>query len=105
MSEKPIYYQLNANELKGKPCTLDVSHPNFEQPTPSEIKALRAHLGMSQTDLAKFVGVNHNYKGSSAVRKWETSTDHKEHRKIPKSAWKLMLIKAGWLELQPYIER
>lgn len=68
----------------------------FEQPTAQDVKALRSLCGWSQNDVAKLVGVNFNpSKGSTTVRKWETPENKPEHRKIPYSAWRLMLIYAG----------
>ncbi len=67
----------------------------FVQPTPSEIRALRSIMGWSQTDVAKIVGVSWNHKGSTAVRKWETPVEKKEHNKISYSAWRGLLCRAG----------
>jgi len=91
----------NIDAYKNRACGKGIEHPDFVLPTPAEIKRLRNLLGFSQVDLAKFVGVSWNVKkGSSSVRKWET-LEGKEMRKISLSAWKLMLIKAGLVVIEP----
>ncbi|WP_149983326.1 helix-turn-helix domain-containing protein [Pseudoalteromonas rhizosphaerae] len=70
----------------------------YEPPTPQDIKALRQLMGWSQTDVARIVGVSWNHKGSTAVRKWETAPDKKEHNKISYSAWRGLLCRAGIVE-------
>lgn len=78
---------------------------NYRQPTPEQIKALRTYLGLSQIAFAKLVGVTYKEgKGSQTIRKWETPEGQTEHRKIPYSAWRLLLIAAGLIE-PPYIEK
>lgn len=72
-------------------------------PTPEQIKELRIHLGLSQNAFAKLVGVTYKEgKGSQTIRKWETPEGQTEHRKIPYSAWRLLLIAAKLIE-PPYI--
>lgn len=70
----------------------------YEPPTPQDIKALRQLMGWSQTDVARIVGVSWNHKGSTAVRKWETAIDKKEHNKISYSVWRGLLCRAGIVE-------
>tara|TARA_R110000765_G_C18844718_1_gene598360 strand:- start:289 stop:612 length:324 start_codon:yes stop_codon:yes gene_type:complete len=90
--------EVNVSEFKSKSCCLDLSDPSFTIPSPLEIKTLRNIIGFSQTDLAQFVGVSWNHKGSNTVRKWETNSAT-ESRVISLSAWKLMLVKAGFVKI------
>jgi len=95
-----------SNNLKGflnfklKPCARDIIDPLFVRPTPQEVKELRLIMGFSQSDIAVLAGVSYSVKGASAVRKWETK-EGKEARKIPLSAWRLMLIKSGLASITP----
>jgi hypothetical protein len=49
---------------------------NYIQPTPGEVKALIKLCNWSQTQVAKLTGVTYNpLKGSSTVRKWQTTSE------------------------------
>jgi DNA-binding transcriptional regulator YiaG len=105
MSEQRTNYEgqntpLTLAAFKNRACGLGIEHPDFEPPTPQEVKALRKITGLSQVGLAKLTGVAWNDKGSSAVRKWETITGT-ESRMISRAAWQLLLIKAGLVEITP----
>ena len=91
---------LTVEAFKNRPCGLGIEHPDFIQPTPQEVKALRKLLGFSQVDLAKLTGVTWTTKGASSVRKWET-VEGKEKRSISPSSWQLMLLKAGLIVIEP----
>lgn len=100
MTERTQLYNDDAplvtlSAFKGLPSSLKFITGEYIPPTPTQIKALRHIMGWSQTDVAKLVGVSFNHKGSTAVRKWETATDKKEHNKISYSAWRGMLLAAG----------
>jgi hypothetical protein len=86
--------------FKNRNCGLGIEHPDFELPTPQEIKALRTLMGFSQVGVAKITGCKWTEKGSSAVRKWET-TEGNEKRSITASSWQLILIKAGLVVVDP----
>ncbi len=74
------------------PCVLHKDHVNYRDPTPQEIKALRNHLGLSQTAFARLVGVPYKVdKGSNTVRKWEAPENSPNFKSIPYSAWRLLL--------------
>ena len=69
-------------------------------PTPEQVKLIRNYLGLSQTACAKLTGANFTpEKGSTTVRKWETSTESNNHKPIPYSAWRLMLVAAKVVDL------
>jgi len=106
MSEEKASYDgqgipLTVEAFKNRRCGLGIEHQDFVLPTPQEIKSLRNLLRFTQIDLAKLTGVKWTReKGSSAVRKWET-TEGKEMRSISPSAWQLMLLKAGLITIEP----
>lgn len=96
MTEKHIHYATSndtiVDDLRVCGC-LNRFYEDFVQPTPEQIKALRIHLGLSQIALAEIVGATYKIgKGSTTVRKWETEEGKTEHRKIPYSAWRLLLV-------------
>jgi DNA-binding transcriptional regulator YiaG len=105
MTDKKTDYEgqnipLSITAFKNRRCGLGIEHPEYEPPTPEEVKALRKLIGLSQVGLAKLTGVSWNDKGSSAVRKWETLSG-KECRAISAAAWQLLLIKAGLIKIEP----
>lgn len=82
--------------FKNRPCALPFNHVDYAPPTPGEVDALIKLVGWSQTDTAKLVGVTYNpLKGSSTVRKWRAPVASKDHRDMPYSAWRLLLVYAG----------
>lgn len=87
--------------FKNKSCSKDIDDPDFVRPTSQDVRDLRAIMGFSQVDLAVLTGASYNEKGSTTIRKWETLEGNKEARKIPLSAWRLMLIKSGVVTLVP----
>lgn len=90
---------ITAEDLQAQPSILEYSNPAYRAPTPGEVDALIKLAGWSQNDVAKLVGVNYNpMKGSTTVRKWRAPLESPEHREIPYSAWRLMLIAAGLVE-------
>lgn len=94
---------LTVDAFKNRQCSLAKTHPNFQQPTPDEIKALRSLLGFSQAQLGDLVGKIYNKKGCKAVRRWETALDKKEHNPIDYCAWQLMLLAAGVISIDERI--
>ena len=82
------------------PCLLPYYADGYEPPTPDMVDALIRLAGWSQTETAKIVGVSFNpKKGSTTIRKWRSPVDSKEHRSIPYSAWRLMLLSAGLVSI------
>lgn len=77
-------------------CALPFTDERYRAPTPQEVAQLINLSGWSQNDTAKLVGVSWDTKrGSSTIRKWKSAKGEKEHREIPYSAWRLLLIYAG----------
>ncbi len=64
----------------------------YKQPPPHVLRAVREKYKLTQVDVAKITGVSFNKKGSSTVAKWETDPSKPDHRQIPYSAWRLLLI-------------
>jgi hypothetical protein len=80
--------------FRNRACTLPYSHPHYEPPSTEEVGQLIKLAGWSQNDCAKITGVSYNdKKGSSTVRRWKTSSPN-NHRDIPYSAWRLLLLHA-----------
>lgn len=77
---------INLNSLR------HCSDNRFEHPTASEVKELRKLCNLTQIDVAKIVGVSYTKRGSSTVAKWETCEIKQDHRRIPYSAWRLLLL-------------
>ena len=103
MSEEHATYGATSNPLDGKPCLLPFADPDYEPPTPEDIKAAVQLSGLSQTGVAKLVGVSyHPDKGSNSVRRWQLPKEHAQHRDMPYAAWRLLLI---YVELVKAITR
>ncbi len=104
MSETIVNYEgkgspATLNAFKNRSCSLGIQHENYEHPTGMEVKALRELMGLTQNELASLTGVfADKKKGSSTVRKWESSPLEKS--RISTSAWELMLLKAGIIPLE-----
>jgi hypothetical protein len=82
-------------DFKGLACTLRIVDDGYQAPTPAQVDALIKAAGWSQNDVAKLVGVSYSDKGSLTVRRWRTDPKWAEHREIPYSAWRLMLLASG----------
>lgn len=63
---------------------------NLTQPTPADVKALRAHLGLTQHAFADLA--HSKYR---TVQDWEAGK-----RDMPLAVWELYLLKAGQRKLQ-----
>lgn len=90
----PLPMTLDAFSKRG--CAKLYTDEDYEPPTPDEVAQLIKLAGWSQNDAAKKVGVKWDTKkGSSTIRKWKSDKSLKDHREIPYSAWRLMLLEAG----------
>lgn len=106
MSEERAIYNVgmvkptSLDAFKGRACTLPFSHPDYRPPEPYEVAALTELLGWSQVRTANLVGVKGDpKKGSTTIRKWKTESGD-ERRRIPYSAWRLMLLYAGVVSIE-----
>ena len=90
----PLPMTLDALSKRG--CAKLYTDDDYEPPTPEEVAQLIKLAGWSQNDAAKIVGVKWDTKkGSSTIRKWKSDKAKADHRPIPYSAWRLMLLEAG----------
>lgn len=97
MTEQNAAYG-QASELesfKNAGCTMPAFSEFYVPPTPEQVGQLIKAAGWSQRQVARLTGVSYNDKGSTTVRKWKTPKGKPEHREIPYSAWRLMLLAAG----------
>jgi len=92
---------ITLGDFKEKACCLPCADEGYIHPEPKDVATLINLAGWSQSDTAKLVGVSYSTeKGSSTIRKWKSSNPNKEHRAIPYSAWRLMLLYAGVVEIE-----
>ena len=79
-------------EFKKRPCSLNGVDEKYQHPTSKDLRDLITIMGWSYGDVAKLVGVSMTSKGSSAtVQRWCSSESSSDYRKIPYSAWRLLL--------------
>ncbi|OMH28090.1 DNA-binding transcriptional regulator [Motiliproteus sp. MSK22-1] len=106
--EAPVYETTDSIDIQAfsqLACAQHKDDAGFKVPSPEEIKALRNYLGLSQVACARFTGVSYKpEKGSSIVRKWETSKENRNHKPIPYAAWRLLLAAAKVIDLDEDIE-
>ena len=69
----------------------------FEIPSPTELRDFLRRNEMTGSAAARIVGVD-----SRTVRKWTAYDDASNRRAIPWSAWILLRLYAGDLELDDY---
>jgi len=94
--KKPDTVPMTLNAFAGLPCSLPSTDERYQPPTPEQVGQLINLASWSQNDAAKLVGVSWDTRrGSSTIRKWKSEKGHKEHREIPYSAWRLLLLLAG----------
>lgn len=103
-NDKPIYNANPAlpkslNGFKRRASAKVFTDDGYSPPTPEEVDTLIKLMGWSQNQVAKLTGVNFNpKKGSPTVRRWKTTGG--EHRQIPYSAWRLLLLSAGVVAIE-----
>ena len=78
--------------FKKQPFCLLATDELFEPPTGQDLKFIRKLFKLTQIDTAKIVGVAYTKKGSTTVSKWEIERNKFDHRQIPYSAWRLLLV-------------
>lgn len=87
--------------LKNHFCLLHTDE-RYKPPTPEVLRGVRRIHKLTQIDVAKITGVSWNKKGSSTVSKWETDPSKPDHRQIPYSAWRLLLITLNIVSVEQY---
>ncbi|MGI1672021.1 MAG: hypothetical protein K6L74_17085 [Neptuniibacter sp.] len=107
--QAPEYSTSNSMDIQAfasLPCAQAKDSPEYQAPTPQEVKAIRNYLGLSQSACARFTGVPFNpEKGSPTVRKWEASVDNRNHKPIPYAAWRLLLAAAKVIDIEDELEK
>ncbi|MBS0045219.1 hypothetical protein KFE26_23600 [Shewanella sp. M16] len=100
----PCSVEKTLEDFKNSNCSLPACHPDFEHPTPQDVKRLRFLIGFSQTDLGILGNKSISSKGSSAVIKWETPIGRADHRPMDYCLWRQMLYIAGIASIKDDID-
>jgi len=95
---KPDEGQLTLEGFAHKRCALDLTDPDYIEPTKEDFKALRELLGYNRNDLGSWLGIpltrvvnsRQTYYKCKSIENWEKGING-----INKHVWKLMLLKAG----------
>jgi len=64
--------------------------PNYQKPTPNDVRAVIKQMGISGSEVGGLVGVS-----SDTVRKWQAAPESAGYKPIPYAPWRLLLIYAG----------
>ncbi len=64
--------------------------PRYQPPTPTDVRNVIRHLGLTGSEVAARVGVS-----ADTVRKWQATPDSPSFKPIPYAPWRLLLIEAG----------
>lgn len=90
-----------------RPETLLPYSQGWESPTPDEVRALIEYAGqvtgknkLTGSEVARLAGI----RDARTIRKWTAPQDAKNHTPIPYAAWRLLLLYAGLVELEPIDE-
>lgn len=95
MTEDRATYEVPGEEVR-REARLPYSDPDYSPPTPNEVRALLRKAGWTGSQAARRAGVD-----GRTIRKWTGG-----ERDIPYSAWRLLLIEAGFeLEGRPRLDR
>ena len=94
MSEKRSSYN-TGNDGQLPPDVMEVyASPNYRPPTSNEVRVLLRSKGWTGSHAAQLVGVD-----SRAVRRWTADEAAKTFHPIPYSAWRLLLLEAGMVNV------
>ena len=92
---------MTLDAYRNRGCSRPWSDPGYTHPSPEEVAQLIRLAGWSTNEAADIVGVKRDVKhGSATIRKWKSAHAGKTNREIPYSAWRLMLLHAGVVELE-----
>lgn len=79
-------------KFSSRGCCEVKSSLKYVPPTSHDVRELITLCNWSYADVARLVGVSYNLKGSSpTVQRWCVEESSRDHRKIPYSAWRLLL--------------
>lgn len=86
-------------KFQQKACCKYKEHVDYLAPNSNDIRELIELMNWTYADVARLVGVAYTSKGSSpTVQRWCANEESKDHRKIPYSAWRLLLVYAGFVD-------
>ncbi|WP_085944393.1 hypothetical protein [Hahella chejuensis] len=88
--EKGIYETQTQGEKLTQGTLEPFASPNYHPPKESDVRLLLRIAGLTGAEAGKLVGVD-----ARSVRRWCAPPDTSNHRPIPYSAWRLLLIEAG----------
>ncbi len=92
MSEQHSDYNLdNAIERITESALLAFTDDCYTHPTAADVRALKALSGLTGRELCLLAGV----EDSRTWRRWSQGEGEQGARKIPYSAWRLLLIELG----------
>ncbi len=70
---------------------LKFDDPDYQEPTPDDVRTLKVISGKTGKELVAMVGV----KDHRTFRRWTANQEEAGARQIPYSAWRLLLIELG----------
>lgn len=88
MSEEHPKYQAGDAGGITPGALLPFTDPEYSPPTPADVRALKARSGKTGRELCAIVGMEDH----RTWRRWSQDADAAGHRKIPYSAWRLLLL-------------
>ena len=105
MTKKELKIEKKILKFQKQPHAQAFHSGKFLKPTPQEIRELRKFFKLTQVDMAIIVGAAWDAKrGSATVGSWEAKVGTAEHRSIPYSAWRLLLIHVGVVNFEEGLE-
>jgi hypothetical protein len=92
MTEKRAEYKSGASPGTLPSATLlRFSHPEYEHPTPADVRTLKDISGLTGKELCEMAGV----LDARTWRRWSQESDKAGARPIPYSTWRLLLLELG----------
>ncbi len=89
-------YTIDADTVAIRQSALEpFNSPTYTPPTWQEIRALLHKHHLTGSQVGALTGVN-----PRAVRKWQAPPEASSHTEMPYSAWRLLLILTGEVELK-----
>tara|TARA_B100001540_G_scaffold145197_1_gene128741 strand:+ start:1418 stop:1741 length:324 start_codon:yes stop_codon:yes gene_type:complete len=70
---------------------LRYADPEYQAPTPQDVRTLKTISGMTGRELCALVGMEDH----RTWRRWSQEPDQAGHRQIPYAAWRLLVLELG----------
>lgn len=70
--------------------------PEYTPPTPADVRTLKAISGLTGRELSELAGMDDH----RTWRRWSQDEDQAGHRRIPYSAWRLLVLELGLVSHQ-----